>query len=355
MRAPTLSIIIPVYNAASVVHKIVGSIVDQPFTDWELLLINDKSTDDSAAAIRELAHYDSRIHVFNRTTNGGASAARNDGIRKARGKYLMFFDADDDIKPAMVKELMSAALPQKLPLVCCGNIYNTYDNKRLLSSIEISTSPLPGRLHTEDWPTYIAKLLGMDGRLYQVWNKLYRADIIREHQLFFDEGVNFGEDLMFNLRYFSRINQIKFINQPLYIYNLDISGGTYSKSSLVWHNREINYQALVEFTKDSHDTKLPDYLAWIRHNWFYAYALAVQRSPLPTAKKRQLLKTAIQSNFLGTAAKRSIVGTKKYLVQTVIRLFSHSSYLLNWSLALAGWLRDSKLTSGLWRKLKSGL
>lgn len=355
MKRPVLSIIIPVYNAEDSITNIVESIVSQKFTDWELILVNDKSTDDSIGAIRDLAKYDSRIVVVNRRSNGGASAARNSGINKAHGQYLMFFDADDDIKPSLITRMLKAMQPSASGLACCGAVYNTYSGADLVSSTEVGVDPLPHHIKGESWTTYITKLLGIDGRLYQIWNKIYRTDIIRKHGIRFIEGLNFGEDLLFNLDYFTYIDHIKFINRPLYIYNMDISGGTYSKSSLVWQNRLVNYQHLIDFTKASTDSNLNDYLSWIRYNWFYSYALAVASSSRSDAQKTDLLRIACQSGFLGLTARREVIGTKKYLVQKVVYYTSQNPQTFRRLIQFSVWLKNGNLTGAIWRKLRNRL
>lgn len=355
MKRPVLSIIIPVYNAESSITNIVESIVAQKFTDWELILVNDKSTDDSYGAIRDLAKYDARIITINRRSNGGASAARNSGINRARGEYLMFFDADDDISPSLINQMVKAIKYPTIGLACCGSIYNTYNGDDLVSSVSVGISQLPRHIKSEPWPTYITKLLGIDGRLYQIWNKIYRTEIIKKHGIRFIEGLNFGEDLLFNLDYFSYISNIKFINQPLYEYNMNIQGGTYSKSSLVWQNRIINYQHLVDFVGNCDDAVLDDYLCWIRYNWFYSYALAISGSNLAKSQKREHYSTALLSNFLTKPTGRQIIGNKKYFVECVIYLARRSPALLGALLNFSNWLKHGDLTSKLWRALKSRL
>ncbi|MCS3904384.1 glycosyltransferase involved in cell wall biosynthesis [Methylohalomonas lacus] len=92
---PTVSIITPLYNCASFITETVNSVCSQTFPDWEMILIDDCSTDDSLAVAESLANKDDRIHLIKMETNSGSAAARNIGIEKAHGRYIAFIDSDD--------------------------------------------------------------------------------------------------------------------------------------------------------------------------------------------------------------------------------------------------------------------
>ena len=99
-----ISVIVPVYNTEKYLHRCVDSILAQTFTDFELLLIDDGSTDSSGAICDEYAQKDSRVRVFHKE-NGGVSSARNLGLDKAKGKWVTFVDSDDWIKESFLNKL----------------------------------------------------------------------------------------------------------------------------------------------------------------------------------------------------------------------------------------------------------
>lgn len=105
---PTISVIVPVYNAEKYLHRCVDSILSQTFTDFEVLLINDGSTDTSGVICDEYAQKDARVRVFHKE-NGGVSSARNVGIKNMRGLYSIHVDSDDWVEPSYLKDLYSCA------------------------------------------------------------------------------------------------------------------------------------------------------------------------------------------------------------------------------------------------------
>ena len=105
--APSISIIIPVYNDPDLIRRAVASLQAQTFTDWEACIVDECSTDKTASVLQELATQDTRLNVI-RQDNGGVSAARNTGIENARGIYLCFLDSDDTYAPLYLEKMLSA-------------------------------------------------------------------------------------------------------------------------------------------------------------------------------------------------------------------------------------------------------
>ena len=99
---PLISVIVPVYNTEKYLHRCIDSILNQTFTDFELLLINDGSTDSSSAICDEYAEKDCRVRVFHKP-NGGVSSARNLGLEKAQGEWITFCDSDDRVYPTWLQ------------------------------------------------------------------------------------------------------------------------------------------------------------------------------------------------------------------------------------------------------------
>ena len=137
MSKPELSIIIPAYNCAASVTQIVNSILRQDFKDFELIIVNDCSTDNTLDILKKLAKTDRRIKVVNQNKNGGASAARNTGIAKAHGKYIMFFDADDDIVADTLATFIKAIKKPEIELAVSGFTSVTIKNKKVLNSVDV--------------------------------------------------------------------------------------------------------------------------------------------------------------------------------------------------------------------------
>lgn len=203
-----ISVIAPVYNAEKYLHRCIDSILVQSFTDFELLLINDGSKDNSGKICDEYAAKDSRIRVFHKE-NGGVSSARNLGLENAKGDYIMFVDSDDYMFPEMC-ELMAATIEsKKADLVVCGTTETGGGYWRPAADEDYSLAQLKENfvqlLHTE--------------LLSPPWNKIFKRAIIGEQR--FREDVSFGEDLMFNLGYIYKCEKVSFIKESPFFHEKD--------------------------------------------------------------------------------------------------------------------------------------
>lgn len=124
-----VSVIVPVYNVQAYLDRCVQSIVDQTYSNLEILLIDDGSTDESYRLMQNWAEKDKRIHLLQKT-NGGLSDARNFGIQRAQGEYLAFIDSDDFIRPAMIEKMLAAMVEQRAQIGVCDMEY-LYDDGRV--------------------------------------------------------------------------------------------------------------------------------------------------------------------------------------------------------------------------------
>ncbi|CDQ38380.1 glycosyltransferase family 2 protein [Virgibacillus salexigens] len=213
MITPKLvSFIIPVYNAEHSLFPCVQSILGQMYHPIEIILINDGSTDHSKDLCNKLAEVYASIHVIHQE-NTGVSQARNRGIREANGEYIQFVDADDYIDSMMTKKLVQAMKSnKKCELVICG-----YEAITTKTSRKKYTPCIEGMLKNNRYLTHIGELYKQI-ILPSPCNKLYRTDIIREHQLSFTDKLSNGEDLLFNLDYLRHCKHIHIIGDTLYKY-----------------------------------------------------------------------------------------------------------------------------------------
>ena len=356
MIKPELSIIIPAYNCASDITGMVDSIRAQDYSDYELIIVNDHSTDDTAQVLSRLSRSDRRIVAINQPANGGASVARNTGISRAKGKYLMFLDADDTIKKGALTKFVSTIKTDQTRLAASGfTIINLKDRKKL-SEVDVCNTSPPDRQADESWKIYILRLLGIDGRLYQVWNKIYLTSIIKKHHLAFQPGVNFGEDLMFNLDYLSLIDSISFIPASLYNYYQSLDGGTFSKSSLIYQNRLDNFTALEKFLADVAPGEPRDSLLnWIKYSWIYSHLLATRSADLPYNTKLQMIRQIHQADSQAPLSKSSIIGRSKVRLEHLLRHLIRHPRLALYFIGLSNAIKYHHLTTGLWHRLKRKL
>lgn len=199
-----ISIIIPVYNKRRYIADSVKTVLRQTFRDFELLLIDDGSTDGSGLICNRLSAIDSRVHVFH-TDNRGVSAARNYGISKAVGKYISFIDADDFIDKTFLEKLHASIIKNDAELATCG-YYEIREGKSSNKRIKKYTSD-----------NNIYEILRQD-LLCILWNKLFVREKIKH---LFDESVSTCEDSVFCARYyFDNKPKIAYVNEALYGYNI---------------------------------------------------------------------------------------------------------------------------------------
>lgn len=202
---PKISVIVPVYNAAKTLLKCSDSILSQTFTDFEVIFVNDGSTDNSAEELKKIQNDNTRVKVFNQD-NRGTGEARNYGIREAVGEYICFVDSDDSLQPRMLEELLNAS--HNKDIVVCD-----YQ--------EVSESGL-SRTHKYDGPSdlygYLGTILSFQCAS-SVWAKLFHRDLFNSNDCFFPDGLRNNEDnaLLFKLLFFAKT--INFVSIPLYRWN----------------------------------------------------------------------------------------------------------------------------------------
>lgn len=218
---PQISIIVPVYKAEKTIRKCVNSILNQTFSDFELLLINDGSPDNSGAICDEIATTDPRIKVIHQE-NRGVSAARNAGLDAARGKYLMFCDSDDYVLENWCEHLYRIMEQGSIHLAAC-------DVELLLDGAEPSIKEeTPCKIIPREEFVNMASHIS----LFEVWNKIFIKDVIDAHHLRFDENLSRCEDAMFVLRYLQLIgknDRLCYGSPVLYFYCVESTQSSLSK------------------------------------------------------------------------------------------------------------------------------
>lgn len=198
---PLISVIVPVFNAQNTLNRCVNSILNQTFRNWELLLIDDGSTDKSCEICNQYAAIDKRIKVFHKE-NGGVSSARNIGLDNANGDWITFVDSDDFIDCTFLETFAEL---QSRDLYIAG-----------IKFINSTTTLLPPeRCINIENATELDNLLN---KLYFTvpWGKIYKNDIIQHNKIRFNINLKIGEDTDFVLKYLVYIKDIRLVSKPLY-------------------------------------------------------------------------------------------------------------------------------------------
>lgn len=214
-----LSIIVPVYNVEKYLSKCIESILSQTFTDFELILIDDGSPDNCGKIIDSYAEKDSRIVAIHQK-NKGVSAARNAGLRIAKGKYIGFVDPDDYIDADMYSKMIALAKKNGSEIVCCG--VSDVDEYGKVSSHKID---LPEIMNRTDFLYHLYDVPRSLGGA--VWNKVFLREKI---YIEFDEDYSVGEDWLFLVKICMKCSTFSVVGDALYNYLLRTNSATNTPS-----------------------------------------------------------------------------------------------------------------------------
>lgn len=232
------SIIIPLYNAEKYIAQCLESIARQTYTDFEVIIIDDGSTDGSACICQKMTERDSRFTYYYKE-NRGVSSARNAGIGLATGEWISFVDADDYLAPDYLQTFMDISPKADI----------TFFGETLLYENEENVSITPEATYCwerKDIEKNIYNLkCGSHGDLFGwTWDKFFRASIIWENNILFTEGISFREDEIFAFDYCRYVTSLRIIYKPLYFYRIHPAGLT--KAGLQKQEMLLSSQKLEE-------------------------------------------------------------------------------------------------------------
>lgn len=199
---PKVSVIVPVYKAEKYLRQCVDSILAQTFTDWECILVDDGSPDRAGVMCDEYAAKDARIKVIHKVT-GGVSPARNVALGRITGTWLTFVDSDDCLYPKALQKWTEVAEQNNLDLVQCHFNRDYKEGQIVTDATEVQSAP-----EYADSERYLTCVGGT----------LFKASIVKEHSLRFDELVRLGEDQIFLLNYIQYCSRVQRVGDVLYFY-----------------------------------------------------------------------------------------------------------------------------------------
>lgn len=227
-----LSIIMPAYNCEKTIKKSINSVLTQNFDDFELIIINDGSSDNTAKILKTIK--DTKLIIVNQK-NQGPSAARNNGISIAQGKYIMFIDADDIYKNDAIKIMYEYI--EKLNVDIVTAAYQSFNDNKKYSPVKINT--INSFSKKEDYIYYLQS----KGILNSNWNKIYKSNIIKENKIVFDKNKEIGEDIRFNLEYLKYATSYATVKNVIYDYYIN----DYGLSKKNYDTREERIISLMQY------------------------------------------------------------------------------------------------------------
>ncbi|NVY96446.1 glycosyltransferase [Lactobacillus sp. DCY120] len=208
---PKLSIIIPLYNEAGHLMKNLQSLLAQTNPDFEVILVDDGSTDQTNALASSWVQEHSQFRLLTLPSNQGISSARNAGIKEAQGELITFIDGDDWVEPNYTDFFLRCFTYYHLDLAVCG-----YIKEPPKKNAKIPTTTIQGFCDQAEVIRQITKMSG--SVMGYTWNKVYRTDLIRKYQLEFDPDISLMEDQIFNVQYAVHAQNFYIQSPPLYHY-----------------------------------------------------------------------------------------------------------------------------------------
>lgn len=316
MKSPEVSIIVPIYNSEMYLSRCIDSIISQTFNNFECILIDDGSTDTSPFICDRYSESDDRIVVIHQE-NSGLSVTRNRGMEIARAKYVCHVDSDDYIQKNMCEILVDAANRSDADVVCCG--YTENNKVRPLCDEDF--------IFVNRDIIEIVHYLEMRQAFGVVWNKLYKKSILDTYSIRFPHGIKFGEDMIFNLQYFTHI-KTAYIS-PDHIYNyLHDNKSSLAKEKVTLAECDFRFRNITSlFAQVDINAKSLFYSELLAKDFKYTLALLLRLySDKKRTKERQDVINNIKNFYKDNEAKNNFgsvltKGIYKMLLYAPARLF----------------------------------
>ncbi|GEM_PF-2805179 len=223
---PLVSVVIPLFNGAHTIRDAISSVTSQSLQDWEILVVDDCSLDQSVTVVRDLidSNHELRIRLIQLSTNSGPSHARNVGVKQSNGEYVCFLDADDALMPGALEHLTS---------LCRSSGSDIASGTHMAVTQQGTEQPRPDRVSGQ-----ISGVEAVNALLQErIWNfnhgRLYRKEILT--QVSHDERARRYEDLIFNAAAFSYSSRLVFSEVPVYRYRISSGSTTWSQQLATTH------------------------------------------------------------------------------------------------------------------------
>lgn len=345
---PLVSIVVPAYNAENYIRKCIDSVLRQSYSNLELVIVNDGSTDRTKEICDLYASLDERVHVIHKK-NAGVSAARNRGITEAKGILICFLDSDDWLSPGIIQIGVNKFKDN------CLNMWGAVEF--LPNSLTKHECIVARHLTREELVANAIYRIPNDkyvlGTYFRaVWGKLFEKEIIDEYAIKFPENLHMGEDAVFLINYLAHISGVNVVADEGYNYNRMNEGSATAKYHYdLYEQSEIQYENIVEAIKKNalnENEIISDSL--VNFRWWMVTALidnavkGVKNKKLPIHEmmkqsaqwiekyETEMKKTIVNSSYIGKRHRRlynhrksmnTIVLIKDYLLPQVMRkLFS---------------------------------
>lgn len=293
MNNPAISVIVPVYLAESYLSRCVESILKQSFCDFELILVDDGSPDESGKVCESYAIKDSRVKVIHQD-NKGVSSARQRGLEEARGEFVIHADPDDWVEPDWLEKLYKKIKEDNTDIVIC-------DFDRIYADKKVHYVQCPTSLNNDDI---------IEDMLNQIiwgatWNKLIRKECFNRYGVSFHPEMNLWEDLYVMCLLIAKGAKVSYIPDVLYHYDSVIN-----KNGIVMHRKESHIRSVIIFIE-----KLSPILADKRFDdgWFHVKSIVKEWIFITKSRRYDIKNTykEINGRYVQEASKWPLTSTKR--------------------------------------------
>lgn len=319
---PQLSIIVPIYNCGKYLSSSLDAILAQTFTDFELILVDDGSIDNSSEICKKYADKDHRIFVINKQ-NEGAGSARNTGIAIANGEYIAFPDGDDYIVPNMYGELMEQARKYDADIVYSGlkNIcYN--ENDMIISSNNINY-PFMFFSTRKECREHIMYLKPTSTLFDVPWNKIYKLSVITKNNLQFP-SFRRVQDAVFNLEFYNFVSSVVTIPNIHYHYRNNNQSNVWMKfpkdyiDIVIYYNKRL-VELMVQWEVLKNETKIFCDSAFIAGVWETCVFCLNPNWKMGKKQKYEYIQNILNMEYVKRRAIQANVRQELYKYMILIR------------------------------------
>ncbi len=302
-----LSIVVPVFNCEDYLNDCIQSILNQSYRDFELILVNDGSTDNSLNVCEKCYNEDKRIKIINQQ-NVGVSCARNRGIDVAQGDYIIFVDADDYIKENFFEKLMSCALKNNSELVisgfsvACGKVSNDTD-------ILMKNAGLIGNLNLLGLMITMRK----DRVRENIWRCLFSKSLLQNHNIKFKENMKIAEDFLFFLQAANSAKNVYVLPEELYVYRVNSQSVT-AKFIISLHDDMV---CVDDWISENVCRNHPELLNGYQERLINTYLRSIQnlclpKTPYSLAERVKIALNYSKNNDYKIALKNTVADKNKF-------------------------------------------
>lgn len=302
---PLITVIVPIYNCENYIDKCIRSILNQTYTNIELILVNDGSTDSSLNICYQYAQSDQRIQIIDKK-NEGPAAARNTGISRAAGEYISFVDSDDYVDTFYLEYLFSLMENYEADITSCGFVEENQD----------LTKRYPIELFERECFNFSEEYSSHTHLPFVCWHMLFNTKLLKQNCILFDETIYVMEDFLFNIHSFLESKKMVVDSKILYhriIRNDSITQKKMSQSYFnKWYTQIYALREIVELTK-TYPNMRADFI--YKESYNVAQMLqCIERNNIKESEKLSYLRIILKENFRWENLKQYTLRKKFYFI-----------------------------------------